>query len=192
MTLTNVPKGHVATIVTHLEMLEAPILAETESSLSMIYWPNPDVDQYLALFRKVGEPWLWISRLLMNRHELEALLRQPTPEISLIRKGEHIVGFAELDFRETGQCEIAFFGLVPDMNGKGHGDWMMSQVLKKAWRDGIDRVWLHTCTQDSPRALPFYQRTGFRIFGQEIGTMEDPRLAGLFPETAGPHVPLLS
>ena len=84
MTLTNVPKGHVATIVTHLEMLEAPILAETESSLSMIYWPNPDVDQYLALFRKVGEPWLWISRVLMNRHELEALLRQPTPEISLI------------------------------------------------------------------------------------------------------------
>ena len=31
------------------------------------------------------------------------------------------VGMVELDFREPGECELAFIGLVPDLAGKGHG-----------------------------------------------------------------------
>ncbi|MEJ6595479.1 GNAT family N-acetyltransferase [Parasphingorhabdus sp.] len=190
--LKGVPKGHVATIVTHLEMLEKPALPATNSSLGLGSWPNPAVEEYCALFRRVGEPWLWISRLLMEHEELKAILLDPAVEISIIRDGEEPVGFIELDFREPGQCEIAFFGLIPEQNGRGQGRWMMKQALEQAWRDGIGRVWLHTCTQDSPRALPFYQRCGFRIFKQETGMMQDPRLTGHLPKTAAPHVPIFS
>lgn len=190
--LEDVPKGQVATIVTHLEMLEKPVLPATRSNLVLASWPNPSVAEYCALFRKVGEPWMWISRLLMEQDELKAILHDPAVEISTVCDGEQPVGFIELDFREPGQCEIAFFGLIPEQNGKGHGRWMMNQALGKAWRDGIERVWLHTCTQDSPRALPFYQRCGFRIFKQQTGVMMDPRLTGHMPETAAPHVPILS
>jgi len=188
----DVPKGHVATIITHLEMGAKPALPITESSLTLESWPNPPVADYCALFRKVGEPWLWISRLLMDADELKPILDDPAVEISIVRDGEEPVGFIELDFRVPGQCEIAFFGLVPAMNGKGHGRWMMNQALELAWRDDIERVWLHTCTQDSPRALPFYQQCGFRIFRQQIDMMEDPRLTGHLPETAAPHVPIFS
>lgn len=188
----DVPEGHVATIITHLEMGEKPALPATESSLTLESWPNPPVAEYCALFRKVGEPWLWISRLLMDADELKPILDDPAVEISIVRDGEEPVGFIELDFRVPGQCEIAFFGLVPAMNGKGHGRWMMNQALELAWRDDIERVWLHTCTQDSPRALPFYQQCGFRIFRQQIDMMEDPRLTGHLPETAAPHVPIFS
>lgn len=190
--LEDVPKGQVATIVTHLEMLEKPLLPATESGLVVERWPNPSVEDYCALFRTVGEPWMWISRLLMSKDELEAILHDPAVEISIIRDGERPVGFIELDFRISGECEIAFFGLIPEQNGKGHGRWMMNQALDKAWRDGISRVWLHTCTQDSPRALPFYQRCGFRIFRQQTGRMADPRLTGHLPHTAAPHVPIIS
>jgi len=128
---------------------------------------------------------------LMDADELRAILHDPAVELSIIRDGQEPVGFIELDFRVPGECEIAFFGLIPGLNGQGHGRWMMNQALDKAWRDGIKRVWLHTCTQDSPRALPFYQRSGFRIFRQQIGQMIDPRLTGDLPETAAPHVPVL-
>jgi GNAT superfamily N-acetyltransferase len=188
----DVPKGHVATIITHLEMGAKPALPITESSLTLESWPNPPVAEYCALFRKVGEPWLWISRLLMDADELKPILDDPAVEISIVRDGEEPVGFIELDFRVPGQCEIAFFGLVPAMNGKGYGRWMMNQALELAWRENIERVWLHTCTQDSPRALPFYQQCGFRIFRQQIDMMEDPRLTGDLPETAAPHVPIFS
>lgn len=190
--LEDVPGGQVATIVTHLEMLDKPVLPATSSSFAVKPWRNPSTDDYRTLFRKVGEPWLWISRLLMDDDELEAILHHPAVDISLIVDGKEPVGFIELDFREPGECEIAFFGLVPDQNGKGHGRWMMNQALDKAWRDDIRRVWLHTCTQDSPRALPFYQRCGFRIFKQQTGQMTDPRLTGHLPRTAAPHIPIFS
>lgn len=190
--LRDVPKGQVATIVTHLEMLDRPSLPVASSGLTVTEWPKPPVADYCALFRKVGEPWMWISRLLMDQEELKAVLHHPAVEISIIREGEQTVGFIELDFRTPGECEIAFFGLIPELNGQGHGRWMMNQALEMAWRDGIRRVWLHTCTQDSPRALPFYQRCGFRIFAQQVGQMADPRLTGHLPRSAAPHVPILS
>jgi len=190
--LREVAKGQIATIVTHLEMCERPTLPAVHSNLRLEEWPKPGAEEYCALFRRVGEPWLWISRLLMAEDELRAILHDPAVEISIVRDGEQPVGFIELDFRQPGACEIAFFGLVPEQNGKGHGRWMMNQALDKAWRDGISRVWLHTCTQDSPRALPFYRRCGFRIFKQQTGQMRDPRLTGHLPPTAAPHVPILS
>ena len=190
--LKDVAKGQIATIVTHLEMSERPILPAAHCSLRLEDWPKPAAEEYCALFRRVGEPWLWISRLLMDEEELKAILHDPAVEISIVRDGEQPVGFIELDFRQPGACEIAFFGLIPEQNGMGHGRWMMNQALDKAWRDGISRVWLHTCTQDSPRALPFYKRCGFRIFKQQTGQMRDPRLTGHLPPTAAPHVPILS
>ncbi|MGB5484407.1 GNAT family N-acetyltransferase [Parasphingorhabdus sp.] len=188
----DVPRGQIATIITHLEMLKKPVLNPIGSSLSLEKWMKPPVADYLALFRAVGEPWLWSSRLLMAENEVEAILHHPATEIHIVRDGDAEVGFIELDFRESAQCEIGFFGLIAAMNGKGHGRWMMNRALEKAWRDDIKRVWLHTCTQDSPRALPFYQQCGFRIFKQEMDMMPDPRLSGHLPETAAPHVPILS
>ncbi|WP_417590571.1 GNAT family N-acetyltransferase [Parasphingorhabdus sp.] len=187
-----VPKGHVPTVITHLEMLERPVLATINSALSLEKWIDPAVAEYLALFRSVGEPWLWTSRLLIGEDDVQSIIHHPGIDIHIVRNENMAVGFIELDFRKTGQCEIAFFGLVTEMNGKGHGRWMMNQALKNAWKDGIERVWLHTCTQDSPRALPFYQQCGFRIFKQELDMMADPRLSGHLPETAAPHVPIFT
>jgi hypothetical protein len=31
------------------------------------------------------------------------------------------------------------------------------------------RLWLHTCDFDSPAALPFYKKAGFRVFEESEG-----------------------
>src|SRR3546814_7755973 len=59
----------------------------------------------------------------------------------------------ELDFRHPGQCELSYVGLVPDLAGQGHGRWLMAHALALAWRKGVARVWVHTCTLDHPAAL---------------------------------------
>jgi hypothetical protein len=37
------------------------------------------------------------------------------------------------------------------------------------WDRGAERVWLHTCSLDSPAALPSYERRGFRRYHEERG-----------------------
>lgn len=187
-----VPNDHIPMVVTYLEMTKKPDAEAIDSLLRLVPWPDPDPEDYLWLFRKVGEPWLWASRLYMDKPGLRAQIHHADVDIYTVEATSGRVGMLELDFREAGQCEIGFFGLIPEMAGGGHGRWLMSETLKKAWRSNIERVWLHTCTADSPRALPFYLRSGFAAYKREIETMADPRLSGHLPRDAAPHIPLIS
>ncbi|EQB31609.1 GNAT family N-acetyltransferase [Sphingobium ummariense] len=193
MPLTPVPAGQVATIVTHLEMRERPRPAPIPPApLRLVPWKAPDPDAYRALFRRVGEPWLWFSRLVMPEAELVAIIRDPAVEVYAVTDPRGVeVGLLELDFRTAAECELSFFGLVPALTGKGLGQWLMAQARALAWRPGIERFWVHTCTLDSPAALGFYIKAGFTPFAREVETFADPRLAGVLPRDAAPHVPLL-
>lgn len=193
MALTPVEPGMVATIVTHLEMLERPKPAPIPPApLRLVPWKQPDIDTYRTLFRRVGAPWLWFSRLVMADAELTAIIHDPAVEVYAVTdpRGTE-VGLLELDFRSLPNCELGFFGLVPELNGKGLGRWLMAQAKSLAWRKGVERFWVHTCTLDSPAALGFYIRSGFVPYGREIETFADPRIAGVLPRDMAPHVPLL-
>ncbi|KAA9019768.1 GNAT family N-acetyltransferase [Sphingobium limneticum] len=188
-----VEPGMVATVVTHLEMLERPRPAPIPPApLRLVPWKQPDLGAYRTLFRRVGTPWLWFSRLVMADSDLAAILHDPAVEIYAVTdpRGTE-VGLLELDFRSLPNCELSFFGLVPELNGKGLGRWLMAQAKSLAWRKGVERFWVHTCTLDSPAALAFYVRSGFTPYGREIEIFADPRLAGILPREAAPHVPLL-
>lgn len=193
MALTPVDPGMVATIVTHLDMRERPRPAPIPPApLRLAPWKTPDLTAYRALFRRVGAPWLWFSRLVMADSELAAIIHDPAVEVYAVTdpRGTE-VGLLELDFRSLPDCELGFFGLVPELNGKGLGRWLMAQAKSLAWRKGVERFWVHTCTLDSPAALGFYMKSGFVAYGREIETFADPRLAGVLPRDAAPHVPLL-
>lgn len=193
MGLTAVPSGEVATIVTTLEMLRPPRPAPLpDAPLQLAHWPAPPRDKYRALFRRVGEPWLWFSRLVMNDTALDAIIADPAVEIRAVIDRQGIeVGMLELDFRKAGECEIAYFGLIPELAGHGHGRWLMAHALMLAWRKDTQRVWVHTCTLDHPSALGFYHRQGFTPIRRAVETFPDPRFAGHLPRDAAPHVPLL-
>ena len=193
MGLTPVPPGQLATIVTSLEMLAQPKLKPMpESNLRLARWTAPDPDRYRALFRRVGEPWLWFSRLIIPDDELTAIVADGAVQVFAVEDRAGIeVGMLELDFRTSGECELAYFGLVPELAGKGHGRWLMAQALALAWSEGVKRVWVHTCTLDHPSALGFYRAQGFTPFARAVETFPDPRLTGHLPRSAAPHVPIL-
>jgi GNAT superfamily N-acetyltransferase len=193
MGLARVPDGEIATVVTSLQMVVKPKLRPlAPSQLRLDRWRMPSAERYLALFRRVGEPWLWFSRLVMEEAALLRVVHDPAVEIFAITDARgREVGLLELDFRGADQCEIAYFGLVPALNGRGEGRWLMGRALALAWRPGIDRVWVHTCTLDSPRALGFYVAQGFVPYARAVETFTDPRVIGILPRDAAPQIPLL-
>ena len=194
MTLTPIPAGQIATIVTSLEMTSKPPLRPTpHSELQLNRWEAPALNKYRALYRRVGEPWLWFSRLIMADAELAVIIHDPKVKIWAVTDLRGIeVGILELDFREKRQCEISFFGLIPELNGKGHGRWLMAMALQLGWAgEGVQRMWVHTCTLDGPGALGFYSKSGFAPYQRQIETFADPRLSGHLPMDAAPHVPVI-
>lgn len=194
MGLTPVPDDQVATIVTTLEMTKRPPLRPTPPSrLRMVRWDRPTAASYRTLFRRVGTPWLWFSRLVIDEAALLAVIHDPAVEIyAIVDQAGIEVGMLELDFRHSGASEISYFGLVPELAGQGHGRWLMAETMTRAWRKGIDRVWLHTCTLDHPSALNFYRAQGFVATKRTVETFIDPRIAGVLPDAAAPHIPLFA
>ena len=189
-----VPAGQIATIVTCLEMTAPPApVVPVKSALKLERWTAPvDLDRYRALFRAIGQPWLWRGRLVMDDETLTATLNAPTLEVHVAtRRDGTPQGLLELDFSGDRECELAYFGLVPELTGRGHGAWLMGHALKRSWRDGIRRVWVHTCDLDHPGALTFYQRHGFRPYERLVEIYADPRASGLYPPETAPEVPLL-
>ncbi len=192
--MTPVPDDHVATIVTDLEMRRRPPLRPVpDSGLQLIRWARPTLENYRTLFARIGTPWLWFSRLVIPDAALRTIIEDDAVEIYAVcdRNGAE-VGMLELDFRKSPECEIAYFGLVPELAGKGHGRWLMAHTLAMAWRADIDCVWVHTCTLDHPSALNFYRAQGFVAIRREIETFPDPRLTGHLPRDAAPQIPLLA
>ena len=163
MGVTIVPAGQLATVVTSLEMLQAPTPRPLPAStLRLVRWQTPRIEPYRNLFRRVGERWLWFSRLVMADDALAAIIADPGVEVyPVIARAGIELGLLELDFREPHTCELGFLGLVPELTGKGHGRWLMAHALGLAWRRNVSRLWVHTCTLDHPSALGFYRAQGF-------------------------------
>lgn len=188
MNLVDIPDGELGAVVTYLEMRERPRPKPLPASpLRLKTWPDVTPAQYRTLFARIGGRWLWYSRLAMDDVTLAA--RMACVHAVLDPAGVE-VGLVELDFRTKGECLIAFLGLVPELAGKGHGNWLFAQTLALAWRKDVERVLVNTCTLDHPAALPAYMKAGFTAYKRAFESFPDPRLVGLLPSGIAPQVPL--
>ena len=188
MPLIDLPANHIGAVVTFLEMTERPRPRPMPASpLRLVPWREVDPDKYRTLFRRVGGRWLWYSRLAMD----DAALLANVAEVHAVADPRGVeVGMVELDFRQPGECLIRFLGLVPELSGKGHGKWLFAQTLALAWRKGVERVHVNTCSLDHPAALPSYMKAGFRAYRRAFESFPDPRLTGLLPPDVAPQLPL--
>ena len=189
MPLTPIPPGHVGAVVTFLEMTERPRPRPVPDAegLQLVRWREVDPAKYRTLFARVGGPWLWYSRLAMDD---STLLANVAEVYAVVDRRRIEVGMLELDFRQAGECLIRFLGLVPELAGQGLGKWLFAQTLALAWRPGVARVHVNTCTLDHPAALPSYIRAGFRPYRRAFESFPDPRQAGLLPRDSAPQIPL--
>ena len=189
---SDVPAGKIAAVVTHLEMTARPALRpDPPGAWTLRRVETPALDWFRDLYRRVGEEWLWFSRLQMTDAELAAIIHSPLVEVYALVQDGRDEGLLELDFREAGHCELVFFGVTAKLIGSGAGRWLMNRALELMWSRPVARVWVHTCTLDHPAAVAFYQRSGFRPFRRQVEIEDDPRLDGTVPRDVARHVPII-
>ncbi len=190
---TVLPPGKLANAVTWLEMRRKPdghsVPSRPELRLERLR--GGDLARYLRIFRAVGDRWLWSGRLALAPEDIAAVLDAPhTRAFALVAAGED-VGLLEISFEVNAAAELSYFGVVEHAIGRGIGRWLMAQAIALAWSQPIERFWLHTCSFDSPAAIGFYRQSGFVPYQFGIEIMDDPRLSGCLPRSAGPHIPLI-
>ena len=135
------------------------------------------VHQYRELYRLVGEGWHWRDRLAWSNERLTEQLARPNVSVWELRVGNAVGGYFELEIDEVGAVEIVYFGLASQFIGRGFGAAMLTRAVDEAFALGASRVWLHTCTLDSPHALPNYKARGFKETGhveQYVVQLPDP------------------
>jgi len=154
----------------YLEMTEAEQLrpAKAVAGLAVERIDPPDPELSAHMYEAVGGPWQWTDRLGWDEQRWRAHLGRHMVETWVGRLDGEPVGYAEV-WRDSDEVEVASFGLLPGFPGRGLGGALLSAVVADAWERGARRVWLHTCSLDSPAALPSYERRGFRQYHEEVG-----------------------
>lgn len=187
------PPGWLAATVTWLEMRRRPteLAAALPDGVALAPLTGADAARYRRLFAAVGEPWLWFGRRALDDAALAAILDDPAVWCRAVTRGGRDVGLVELDARVAGEVELAYFGLIPEEVGAGLGRALMRLALAEAWSRDPEKVTVHTCHFDHPGALGFYRRSGFVPVRVGVELDRDPRLTGLLPRSAAPHVPLI-
>jgi GNAT superfamily N-acetyltransferase len=191
---TPVQPGRLRVTVTYLEMpapvVRPPVPVPLER-LALLRAENCTVPYYRFLYNTVGEPWLWDMRRNMADEVLAKLIGDPGVSIDVAYVAGVPAAFVELERRRAGVANIAYFGVMPPFIGRGIGPWLLDYAIRHAWSlPGIERLTVNTCTFDHPKALPLYQRMGFRPIRRDTRQVPDPRLTGSIPIDAAPHIPL--
>lgn len=126
-----------------------------------------DSAHYRRLYERVGGPWHWTDRLAWSEARVAAHLAREDISVFECLVGEESAGFFELESHPHDDVEIAYFGLSVPFIGRGLGKALLTRAVEEGFARGAKRVWLHTCTLDSPHALPNYEARGFTPFNRE-------------------------
>ena len=135
---------------------------------------EPDVALFRLLYRTVGGPYHWRDRNQMPDDALRAHFTSPDVQLWVLYVGDTPGGFFELQRHTDGSVEIVYFGIVSTFFGRGLGRQLLTRAVEEAWALEPNRVWLHTCTLDSPSALPNYLARGFEPYRTETYETDIP------------------
>lgn len=115
------------------------------------------------LYQYVGGDWKWVDRLAWSAERWQEYAAADNLRTFVAYRQGSIVGYYELQ-QQGDSVEIRIFGLTPEFMGQGLGGLLLDRAIEGAFAWGARRVWVHTCTDDHPRALDNYRRSGFAVF----------------------------
>ncbi len=98
---------------------------------------------------------------------LEAIIQDPRVDVFVLYVDGAPAGYFELDRRPEPDIDLAYFGIMPEFTGRRLGPYLLAQAIEAAWRHEPRRLTVNTCTLDHPKALPLYQRFGFRTYDKQ-------------------------
>lgn len=150
----------------------------SDDRLGIIEAIEPSVPFYRFLYATVGERLEWTERLKWSDEQLLTYLSRPEVRLFVVYLTGTPVGYVELDAAPsdaaTAGTEIAYLGVFPDYHGRGFGKHLLSYGVTRAYEDGANQVWLHTCSLDGPHALANYRARGFVSFRVDVDDVPEP------------------
>lgn len=163
----------------HLQMTDRPARSNAPREPGQLVVqqatkPNPALNRFF--YFGVGSDWLWRTRRPWTWDDWDAKISARGYQTWVGTSFGSPCGYFELDAADPANVEIVYFGLLPVFVGAGLGPVFLGRCLDEAWANpATERVWLHTCTFDHPRALPNYLNAGFEIerTTDEIEQIED-------------------
>ncbi|MDH3690009.1 MAG: GNAT family N-acetyltransferase [Gammaproteobacteria bacterium] len=173
------PPGKLKVVITYLEMSTPPRRtnrSQRAEKIAIIRAERPTTSFYRYLYNTVGAPWLWYERRVLDDSALKQIIHDPQVEIYTLYVGGVPAGYVELDLRHKHEVELAYFGLMPEFIGRGLGKYLMDWSVDMAWSTNPNRVWVHTCNLDHPKAISVYQQAGFVPYRQETLIIDRPEL----------------
>jgi GNAT superfamily N-acetyltransferase len=168
------PKSQQMPVTTYLQMFSNPrqVVPRPRDDLAVIRATKPTLAYYRFLYGAVGKDWNWTSRKKLSDIALARIIHDPRDEVHVLYVDGVPAGFAELDRRVEGEVEISQFGLMSGFIGRGLGKYFLNWTVLRAWSYNPRRLWLHTCTEDHPSALPNYLKAGFAIYKEDTKAEE--------------------
>ncbi len=145
--------------------LQQAVLPPGPLELRRAVRPSPELGRFL--YTAAGGNWFWTMRLGWT-------------------------SYFELDGITEPDVEIAYLGVLPTFIGRRLGGWLLTTAIQRGFAMGASRVWVHTCTLDSPNALANYQSRGMRVFKEHSEPLDLPdETPGPWPGAGihGPHMP---
>lgn len=155
--------------VTHLEMRDRPqrhVPQPSRPRLALLSSQAMPVHFYRYLYEQVGRSHHWYNRRVMDDETLAGIIHDADTKIEVLYADGNPAGFFELD--ATGlpdSVEIAYFGIMPDYQGRGLGKWFLNCAIERAFDLEPAVVTVHTNSLDHPSALRIYQQMGFEPVG---------------------------
>lgn len=159
-------------VVTFLEMTERPgwpwPVAPVGMEGALLRAEKPPAWYFLTLYDAVGRDYAWTDQHETPESALRAWLHDPDVALYTLMAHGWPHGFFVLDWRSDDCCELAYFGLVPQVIGRGLGSWLLRTAILTGWsQEGVRRMSVNTNTLDHPRALANYQKHGFNVIDRQ-------------------------
>ena len=119
-------------------------------------------------YKQIGKKYRWIDRLVWADNQWIEYVENSKVNTYILKNIHDLIGYFEIIFNyEKNQSEIAYFGILEEYFGKKYGAYMLSEAIIKSFANGIEKVWVHTCSLDHENALKNYKSRGMKIFKTE-------------------------
>lgn len=157
---------------TYLELFSSnynlPSSIVESKEMNIIRTQDISVNFYKFLYKEIGEQYGWASRLVISNEELFNIINSENVFIYVLYAKGVPVGFAELNKTAEEGIELKYFGIVQAAEGKGISNYFLQSVIEIVWSMNINRIHLQTCELDSPKAMPFYSKIGFKEYKSAV------------------------
>ena len=136
-------------------------------SLNLIDPINFQLNKFF--YKSIGKNHKWVDRLSWSEEKWINYVSNKYVRTYVFKFKDDLVGFFELiSHKEKNETEIAYFGILEEYQNKRLGSYLLSEAIKRSFKNNENRVWVHTCSLDHKNALNNYISRGMKIFKTEI------------------------